>query len=62
MVIMLLAQVGFFIKLLVGKIKYKKVFNGWIPFLNYFVIEVTITLLVTICLALFSTQPKAKEY
>jgi hypothetical protein len=52
---LLLAQVGFFIKLIVGRKKHGKVFNGWIPFLNYILIEVTITLLVVICLALYST-------
>ena len=58
LIIMLLAQIGFFSVHLIAKRRYGKVFEGWMSFLNYFLIELTITILLIICLGLFLNQAK----
>lgn len=58
LILMLLAQVAFFGIHFRIRAKFGKIFDGWISFLNCYIIEVTITLLLTICIVLFWNQPK----
>lgn len=58
LILMLLAQVAFFGIHFRIRAKFGKIFDGWISFLNCYIIEVTITLLLTICIVLFWNLPK----